>query len=642
MPNAQAEVSYTIRALGLLDDDHTGSDGSQWHSVEGLNAAGKAIGGSDYYIGSDSVGQSAWLFDGATTRNIGLTGAQYTSTEGYRWSKAEHLNNAGQAVGFTARYDGSTDLGQAAWLYNGATSVEIGLTGAEFTGSNGYRSNLARQLNDAGQARGDARWTNSAGDWLGQAAWVFNGNTTVEIGLGGGEHTRQDGFRFSDSTAMNNAGQVVGISDRFNNGTEFVGRSIWLYNGSTTLNIGLTGSEHTDANGIKFSFDARLNQAGQVIGHSYRYNGNNQMGQSAWLYNGATTVELGLTGAGYSRADGFKQSNVTLLNQAGHAAGFSVRYAGSEYQGQSAWLFNGTTTVQAGFTAAEFTASNGYKTSTVIGINELGQAIGTSDRFVGVNNVGVSAWFYNGATTIEIGLLDGAHAGAGGRRASMPALINAAGQVVGTSDRYAGEQYLGQSTWLYNGTSTLNIGLTGADYVGTDGYLSSHVVHMNEAGQVLGTSQRFRDGASVGMDGWVYDPILGSTVALQLSVSDDGNAFSGARYLSENGAVYGAYMLFEGNAELGFRVFSWDRENGMQDLGSLVEGGLTANGWDSLFDPALTNAAGAYAGHGLRLGAAGEAPFLLTPVSVPEPSTLVLAALGLGCLLYRARRTRAV
>ena len=43
----------------------------------------------------------------------------------------------------------------------------------------------------------------------------------------------------------------------------------------------------------------QLNEAGQVLGYSNRYNGGStSLGQSTWLYNGATTIDIGLTGNG--------------------------------------------------------------------------------------------------------------------------------------------------------------------------------------------------------------------------------------------------------------------------------------------------------------------------------------------------------
>ena len=53
----------------------------------------------------------------------------------------------------------------------------------------------------------------------------------------------------------------------------------------------------------------QLNEAGQVSGYSYRYNGGStDLGHSAWLYDGATTIDIGLTGSEHTRNDGYKYS----------------------------------------------------------------------------------------------------------------------------------------------------------------------------------------------------------------------------------------------------------------------------------------------------------------------------------------------
>ncbi len=57
-------------------------------------------------------GISAWLYDGATTLNIGLTGSEYTRNDGYQDSSdAEQLNEAGQVSGYSERYNGAYEIG---------------------------------------------------------------------------------------------------------------------------------------------------------------------------------------------------------------------------------------------------------------------------------------------------------------------------------------------------------------------------------------------------------------------------------------------------------------------------------------------------------------------------------------------------
>ena len=76
---------------------------------------------------------------------------------------------------------------------------------------------------------------------MGYSAWFYDGATTIEIGLTGTEHTRNDGYKYSFSQASgpNEAGQVIGISDRYNGGSILLGHSAWLYDGTTTIDIGL-------------------------------------------------------------------------------------------------------------------------------------------------------------------------------------------------------------------------------------------------------------------------------------------------------------------------------------------------------------------------------------------------------------------
>jgi len=45
--------------------------------------------------GSAAFGYSAGLYDGATTVDIGLTGAEHTRDDGYKESYAEEINEAG-------------------------------------------------------------------------------------------------------------------------------------------------------------------------------------------------------------------------------------------------------------------------------------------------------------------------------------------------------------------------------------------------------------------------------------------------------------------------------------------------------------------------------------------------------------------
>lgn len=638
---AAATPSYNIVPLGLDGLEHTSSDGYKRSEAYTLSEAGQVIGQSDRYNSVSSNGYSAWLYDGATTINVGLTGAEHTRSDDYKLSGVRQLNEAGQATGYSIRYNGGTHLGQSAWLYDGATTFDIGLIGAEHTRNDGYKSSsisvpfFTDALNEAGQVLGYS--TRYQGNFdLGQSAWLYNGTTTVDIGLTDSEHTRGGGNRFALGQQLNEAGQVRGYSERYEPGSIFTdsGRSAWLYNGSTTINIGLTGPEYTGYEGDKYSTSSDLNEAGHVIGVSNRYSGEYlHAGQTTWIYNGVTTTAIGFTGSEYTRSDGYRSSTATQLNEAGQVRGYSLRYNGSFTFGRTEWLYDGATTIEVGFSDNDHTRSDGYKFSASADLNNAAQVIGLSYRYNGGTNLGQSAWLYDGASTFNIGLTDSEHTRAAGYKHSTAEQLNEAGQVVGYSWRTRG-----QSAWLYDGATTIDIGLTGPEYTRDDDEKYSKAQDLNEAGQVIGYSNRFNGGdTQLGQHAWFYDPLLNQTFAMNLSTRSDGYAYSSSNYLGADGLVLGTYTLFDAlDNDLGFRAFSFTTADGLHDLGALVDGGLAANGWDSLANAIRANGLGQILGSGkLTSQSGGQMAYLLTPI-IPEPPAFLLVVLN---LLFAAARS---
>jgi hypothetical protein len=530
---------------------------------------------------------------------LGLLDLEHTRNDGDNSSTAYALNEAGQVIGTSIRYNGgSTDLGLSAWLHNGATTINIGLTGVEHTTSNGYKYSFPYRKNEAGQVAGYSGRFNGGNVGLGQSVWLYNGTTTIDIGLTDAEHTRSTGYKFSSLvyTQLNEAGQVIGTSDRFNSGGpgSNLGKSAWLYNGTTTINIGLTGSEHTRSDGYKYSeyatdYFSELNEAGQVAGYSRRYNGSADWGQSAWLYDGTTTVDIGQTGSEHTRNDGYRFSSALQPNEAGQVIGFSDRYnGGSTNLGRSAWLYNGATTINIGLTGSEHTRNDGYKYSDY-------------------------------------------------RIANLQ--LNDAGKAIGYSYRYSGGSQRGQSAWFYDGNTTIDIGLTGPEHTRNDGYKYSTAHRLNEAGQVIGSSDRYVGGNSLlGHDSWFYDPVLDQTFSLSVSTRSDGYAYSSVQYLGQNGLAVGYYSRFDAQDHfLGNFAFYFTIADGLRDLGLLVDGGLAANGWEFLGSANYANDLRQIVGSGqLTSQSEGGMAYLLTPV--PEPAALVLLGCGLMALPRRNRR----
>lgn len=568
-----AGQTYTLERLGLTDAVHTSSNGRSASQVGSINGAGQVVGSSARYNGTASAGQSAWLYSQGEMQLLGLTGPEYTYSNGYAYSSGGQLNEAGQVIGHTHRNTGTSSSGWSAWLYSEGATQQIGLTGADYTNTgNGYAHSVAQRLNEAGQ--------------------------------------------------------VIGYSTRYD-GTASAGQAAWLYAGGLTQQIGLTGGDHTHAgNGSANSTAHMLNEAGQVIGSSARYNGTANAGQSAWLHSQGETRQIGLTGDGFTGSGGYAYSTARALNDAGQVTGYSASFAGGVGTGNVAWLYSDGATQRIGLTGAGYTNTiTGRSSSQSQSINGAGQVIGSSERYTEGAGTGQAAWIYSQGVTQRIGLTGEGYEATGninpGYASSTAYSINEAGQVVGSSKLFTpGAE--SQSVWIYSQGATRQIGLTGDSFVSVSGRSYSEVLSLNEAGQVIGYSRR-----DTGQVAWFFDDVSDQTFALEFSVSaSHGSSYSNASYLGEDGLVLGSFDAYEDAVLLGRRAFAWTMEGGMQDLGLLVAGGLDAD-WASLANAYRGNASGQIIGTGRLVSNGDQGVFLLTPVPEPEGWAMLLAGLGL-------------
>jgi hypothetical protein len=647
---AVAVPTYRIVPLGLTDLEHTRDDGYKLSFAQALNETGKVIGFSLIFEGDFAVlGFSGWLYDGSTTRPIGLTGDEFTSADGSQLSSPSTMNEAGQVIGISQRNSG---IDYSSWLYDGTKTVETGLSGGEHSPDYQYSTNK-QYLNEAGQVWGQS-YLRIGGTYVGNTAWFYNGTTTLALGLMNADHTHADGYSLSSLLGWNVAGQIAGNSTRFNGGSTAIGTTAWLFDGTATRALGLTDEEHTRDDGATSSSISNTrdravpNEAGHVIGYSRRYkHDGSEWGQSAWVYEGAATKLIGLTGSEHTRADGYKSSIAVSLNQAGQVSGISERFNGGDSDlGRSAWVYNGSHTFEIGLTGSEHTRSDGYKSSSLSAQNEAGQVSGISERFNGRNtDQGRNAWIYDGTTTRDIGLTGSEHTSADGYKYNYPVQLNEAGQVIGSSIQYLGGRTpQGSSGWFYDGTTTHQIGLTSSEHTREDGSQSINAdsLFLNELGQATGTSSRYNgDSTYLGKDAWFYDLSLDQTFALRLSTRSDGYAFSEVRYLDDHGLALGIYTLFDAfDNDLGNRAFYFAIADGLHDLGSLVQGGLPANGWDWLEHVSSANRQGQILGDGWLNSPDGSySAFLLTPI-VPEPTCMTLALFAIATCSFINRKPR--
>jgi hypothetical protein len=607
-------------------------------------------------------------------QQIGLTGGGYSYNNGSgidQYTSPGSLNNAGQAAGISERFSSTgAYLGYDSWFFNGTTTQQIGLFGGGYSYNNGsgvFEYDDSIPMNSAGEVAGYSERFASSGTELGEDAWFFNGTTTQQIGFTGSgySYTNASGlFETSVVYYLNNAGDVVGSSNRYSSSGTNLGDDCWFFNGTSIQQIGLTGSGYTYTNGSgvnEASNLVQLNNTGQAIGYSSRYSSSGtNLGRDTWFFNGTSTQQIGLTGSGYNYTNGsgvFEQGFLLGMNNAGQAAGYSDRFSSSASSlGEDSWFFNGTTTQQIGLTGSgyNFTLSSGvFEGSQPGALNNAGQVAGFSERFSSSgSSLGEDSWFFNGTTTQQIGLTGGVYSyttSSGVNQSSFPLLLNNTGKASGYVSRYTSSGGdLGQDSWFFNGTTTQQIGLTGTGYSYNNGsgvYQFSEPIQMNDAGQLVGYSDRYSSGGTAqGQDGWLFDSAQDMTYSLHFSEdSANDESMTDPLILTANGDVLGYYELYNGSVDEGEHAFEWSESGGFVDLGSAVNGGLTAAGWEAPEDAYLaagTNADGFatyIVGSGQVVGGSGDgAAYLLTAVPEPTSATLLLG----GFAVYATRRRR--
>jgi hypothetical protein len=691
-PVYAVQITYTLTEIGLTDAEHSGVQNRRLSYFEDVNSSGQVLGRAirtpTYSV--NTAGETAWVYDGTNTVALSLNDSEHTSAEGKRESTASRLNEAGQVVGRQTRYgwgeitgyDWETDeyytyegvlhLGWSAWLYNGSDTVDLSYTDAEHTRvSDGNRVSAVNNLNDAGMVTGESQRfgtglvtvtdpitgieTQEIGDvTLGHTAWLYDGSAKTKLGMLDSEHIRDtDGSRSHWVRGMNQAGQIIGDSVRYATGGASLGLTAWYYNGGVTTTMGYTDAEHTrSTDGRRYSKATLLNEAGTAAGQSSRYDAASGSGRgtSAWLYNGTSMTRVGLTDAEHTGTSGsyagYQSSSVGFLNEAGQAAGGSSRYGGTGRTGSSAWFYNGSTTRNIGLTDVQHTRdTDGWRSSSVQHFTESGKAAGEANRYgVGGISLGDSVWVFDGTTTKVVGLTDTEHTrSTDGFSINEISRFTEGGKAVGRSARYAADgSSIGQSAWADDGTMTVKIGLFDALHTrSTDGYQYNYAAHTNALGQAAGTTDTYyADGRTLGRTAWFFDGDQSISLDGLSSESPWGASFSEVKYLSDDGLVLGTYGVFDeaGNGE--DRLFLYSESTGLTDLELLIDDSF--DDWNSLAIVLSVEDDGTIYGHGEPATIFSNRSimvFAATPSQVPVPGAVWLFGSAIGLLGWIRRKS---
>ena len=262
-----------------------------------------------------------------------------------------------------------------------------------------------------------------------------------------------------------------------------------------------------------------INEAGQVVGHSYSATG---IHAYRWQSGVAAAIDLGTLGGSTSFA--------TALNVSGQVVGYSDTPGGITH----AFLWQNGTMVDLG--------GLGGGTSSAAGINATGQVAGSSYISIGGAAQQRAVWWPIGQAggPVDLGTLGGAHSSATG--------INASGEVIG---------------WSY--TALVNSQIHGAVWktgqpirdLGTLGGTVSRATAINTAGQIAGhayTANNAHRHAVIWQSGQTIPQDLGTL----------GGTDSEATAINTAGQVVG-WSFTAGNAER--HIFLWTPSDGMEDVG---------------------------------------------------------------------------
>jgi hypothetical protein len=622
-----APVEFTIEQLGITDEQHTTADGLQRSGVYKQN--GSYVVGFSWMRGvADTyTASSTWIYDGNQIKRIGLYDALHTGADGRQYSSTygsyDTLSTGGKVAGFSRQYGGANFASQSAWVYDGQNTTRIGIYDAEHTGSAGVQSSGSTGINDAGQVIGGSTRYDVAGAYSGATTWVYDDGTTTSLGFTSGQYQRSDGFRRSQALNIAGNGRVTGKSIGFYGAQNTEGETLWSYLNGTTTRIGLYGAEHTritdgfqesesfldPADGSNF-----VNSAGQVIGWSNRYSAAGSFdGRSAWIYDGNSIARIGLTSGVHTTSAGYQNSYVWFLNEAGQAAGESSRFTSDGYSlGESAWVYDGSMTTRVGLTDAAHTGDGtnsllGYQRSDVTGLSDTGQAIGNSRRFYTNPQPGQesqSAWLYDGNSTQRIGLTDAQHTRSADEYQKNKALrINNVGQAAGKAERFDANGNLeGESAWFFDGNTSIRVGIDGAAYAqqimqATGAFLvetDTQVEWLTDTGLIAGSAGVYGWTGPPNCAGfscptpklaqvaWLYDG--SQTIAFDSLGSGSGSSiWSEIELLTEDGLVLGRYGIFDTYGSItNYQAFAYSDEWGTVDLKLAIDDSFDEQMWEYL------------------------------------------------------------
>lgn len=414
------ERRYSIEQIGLSGAPNYGASNKTLIGPHGEIAGYTVRSGS-----SLNSGQDAWLWDSAQTIGpVGLFGSAYEAVSGpstARFSEILDISASGVLIGDSQRFGGGINQGSDAWVRDASGTRLIGLTGGVYDkpadGPWAFRrNNSTGMMNDAGRIIGStSRWS-STGAALGFDGWIYDGTTTQRVGPITGVYTFGSGAnaqRTSAPAGINASGVLIGQSGRYSSTGDDLGTDSWMMQGTTLTMLTLTGAgyESPVTGGTYRKLQARfLNDAGDVAGIVRRWNAaGDLLGNGIFRWRGGAFQLVDPSDALHGRpvASGglLRSPSIYALTPNGHIVGTCPRYsAAGESLGEDVWHFDGVQTRVIGLSGPLFQSpatgpeNAARKNSVIIGVNDLGQVVGTTR--IQSPEMRIWGWIFDPATGV--------------------------------------------------------------------------------------------------------------------------------------------------------------------------------------------------------------------------------------------------
>jgi hypothetical protein len=175
----------TTTRVGLSEGNFTGPNGQRWSDIWGIHSDNLVLGVSKPYASNGTeAGQAVWAWNGQQTSQLGLSDAVHIGSDGYQNHFLQQWNDAGWYTGISTRITGvSTQSGWDAWLWDGNTTRYIGLSGGAYTTTEGFQAGYIQSINGSGAVTGYASRYDTSGAYFGRSPWYFDPilNETIDV-----------------------------------------------------------------------------------------------------------------------------------------------------------------------------------------------------------------------------------------------------------------------------------------------------------------------------------------------------------------------------------------------------------------------------------------------------------------------------